>query len=124
MKNFLRILRCALSYRNRLVLSLACSLSLGAWGAASGIEIFPGKSGLLSNLDYLASNWLLPVGGFFITLAAGWAMSRETTEAELLDARAPRWFSYGVWRFTLRFVAPAAVGAIIAAVIFLKKDFS
>jgi len=35
----------------------------------------------------------------------------------------PGWFHYGAWRFFIRYVAPAAVGAIIIAVIF-GRDFS
>jgi NSS family neurotransmitter:Na+ symporter len=66
---------------------------------------------------------LLPLGGLGITIAAGWFMSREATEEELTVA-SPRWFRYPAWRFFIRFISPAAVAAILAAVIFLGKDFS
>jgi NSS family neurotransmitter:Na+ symporter len=66
---------------------------------------------------------MLPTGGFAITIAAGWIMTREATESELVDGTEPKWFTYGAWRFFIRFVAPAAVGAIIVAV-FLGVDFS
>jgi NSS family neurotransmitter:Na+ symporter len=109
------------------VLSLLCSLSLGAWSGVSGFVVFSNdagpKEGLLQNLDHLASNWLLPVGGFFITLAVGWAMTRQATESELVDATTPRWFNFDVWRFFIRYVAPLAVAAIIVAVI-AGRDFS
>lgn len=105
------------------VVSILCGLSLGAVPALSSFAIFPGKEGVLANLDHLASNWLLPVGGFFITLAAGWAMTREDTKGELVDADTPSWFSYDVWRFFIRYISPLAVGAIIVAVI-LGRDFS
>ena len=78
---------------------------------------------MFDHLDYLASNWLLPIGGFFITLAAGWLMTRETTESELVDDTTPGWFHYGLWRFFIRYVAPLAVAAIIIAV-FTGEDFS
>jgi hypothetical protein len=32
--------------------------------------------------------------------------------------------SYGAWRIFIRFVAPAAVGAIVVAVLFFGRDFS
>ena len=105
-------------------LSLLCGLSFGGWAALSSFNWIQAKQGLFGHLDHIASNWLLPVGGFFITLAAGWIMTRAVTEAELVDETTPRWFRYGAWRFFIRFVAPAAVLAIIAAVIFLGKDFS
>ncbi len=105
------------------VLSILCGMSLGADSALSGFEIFPGKNGVFATLDHLASNWMLPVGGFFITLAAGWVMTRDTTRAELVDGTTPKWFRYGVWRFFIRYVSPAAVAAIIVAVI-AGMDFS
>jgi len=111
-----------------LTLALMCSLSLGAWGPLSDFVIFETeagpKAGLLSTLDHLASNWLLPVGGFFITLAAGWLMSRKVTEAELVQENTPRWFPYSAWLFFIRYVAPLAVAMIIFFVIFAGKDFS
>jgi len=106
-----------------LVLSMLCGLSFGAWGPMSTFEIFPGKQGLFATLDHLAANWMLPIGGFFITLAAGWMMTREATRGELADENAPAWFNYGAWRLFIRYVAPLAVAAIIAAVI-SGKDFS
>jgi NSS family neurotransmitter:Na+ symporter len=110
-------------------LTLACSVSLGAWGPLSQIPGFAGpdgepKMGLLANLDHLAANWLLPIGGLLITVAVGWFTTRKTTESELVDALTPAWFHYGFWRFTIRFVAPLAVFAIICFVIFAGKDFS
>jgi NSS family neurotransmitter:Na+ symporter len=81
------------------------------------------KIGWFSTADHFVSNWMLPTGGFAITMAAGWFMTREATESELDDHTAPGWFRYDVWRFFIRFVAPLAVGAIIVAVI-LGTDFS
>jgi neurotransmitter:Na+ symporter, NSS family len=101
-----------------LVLSALCALSLGASPSLSGFEVFTGKQGVLSNLDHLASNWLLPLGGFFITLGAGWVVSRNISEDEL--GSGPH---YELWRFFIRFVAPVAVAAILVAVV-LGRDFS
>jgi len=112
-----------------LVLTLCCSVSLGAWGPLSDFPGFAGaggtaKTGLLANLDHLASNWLLPVGGLLITVGVGWFTTRRATEEELVDERTPRWFRYDVWRFAVRFLAPLAVLAIILFVIFGGEDFS
>jgi NSS family neurotransmitter:Na+ symporter len=105
------------------LLSTLCGLSFGGWAAISDFNWIQAKRGLFDHLDHVAANWLLPVGGFFITLAAGWAMTREETESELVSDDKPRWFSYPAWRFCIRFLAPAAVAAIIVAVI-AGKDFS
>jgi NSS family neurotransmitter:Na+ symporter len=104
-------------------ISTLCALSFGGWAALSEFSWFHAKEGLFDHLDYLASNWLLPLGGFFITFAAGWLMSREVTESELMEESTPSWFRYPAWRFFIRYIAPLAVATIIAAVI-SGKDFS
>jgi len=103
------------------VLSILCGLSLGAVDGLSTFELWAGKAGVLTTLDHLASNWLLPFGGFFLTLAVGWFMSQEDKRRELRHA--PSWFRFEIWRFFMRWVAPVAVGAILVAVI-MGKDFS
>jgi NSS family neurotransmitter:Na+ symporter len=82
------------------------------------------KLGWFSTADHFVSNWMLPTGGFAITLAAGWFMTRDATEGELVDGTEPSWFKYPVWQFFIRFVSPIAVGAIIIAVLFFGVDFS
>jgi NSS family neurotransmitter:Na+ symporter len=110
------------------VLSALCALSFGASKLLSDFSwVYAGtdgaKTGLFDHLDYVAANWLLPVGGFMITIAVGWFMTQESTESELVADDNPRWFRYGVWRIAIRFVAPVAVASIIVAVL-LGKDFS
>jgi NSS family neurotransmitter:Na+ symporter len=108
--------------------SILCGLSFGGWKALSSFSlVYTGtdhaKFGLFEHLDYLAANWLLPIGGFLITLGVGWVMTRKRTETELVDENTPAWFHYGIWRFSIRYLAPVAVAVILAAVIF-GKDFS
>ena len=106
------------------VFTVLSALSFGALPGLSNFEIFEGKLGVFSTLDHFASNWALPLGGLLITLGAGWVMTREATEGELVDETTPRWFRYGAWRFFMRYVAPVAVAAILIAVIFFGVDFS
>jgi len=74
--------------------------------------------------DHFVSNWMLPTGGFAVTIAAGWFMTREDTMNELVDGTQPSWFRYETWRFFIRWVAPAAVAAIIIGVMIFGVDFS
>ncbi len=109
-------------------ISVLCGLSLGAWSKVSDFSlIYAGseaaKVGLFAHMDHIASNWLLPVGGFFITFGAGWLMTRDDTHGELVDETTPGWFHYGTWRLFIRYIAPLAVAAIIVAVL-AGKDFS
>jgi NSS family neurotransmitter:Na+ symporter len=90
----------------------------GANGFLSGINLIGRESteGFFGTLDYLASNWFLPVGGFLIALFVGWWVSGAMAKEEL-EAGHGTMKSYAVWRFFIRFAAPLAVGAIIISVI-------
>jgi NSS family neurotransmitter:Na+ symporter len=56
-------------------------------------------------LDYVTSAWMLPLGSFFVALFCGWVVTRTVTADELrFSARA-----YGLWRFSIRYVAPVAI---------------
>ncbi len=101
------------------------ALSLGAVGFLSDFEIFAGKGGVLSTLDHVAANYLLPVGGLLTTLFVGWFVSKKLSADELgmLDAAGNPTFSFKLWLFFIRIVAPLAILAVIIAVI-LGKDFS
>jgi len=82
-----------------------------------------GKSstaGVFSTMDYLASNWFLPVGGFLIAIFTGWLLSPQLTRTELEDGHGLM-KSFKGWLFLIRFVAPLAVGAIIVSVILGKE---
>ena len=54
-------------------------------GGALGQRLFGGKSSWFVMVDHFVSNWMLPTGGFAITIAAGWFLTREYTERELVD---------------------------------------
>ena len=105
------------------VFTIFAALSFTGTPVLSTMEIFDGKAGWFSTADHFVSNWMLPTGGFFITLAAGWFMTRDGTRRELVDGNEPRWFKYDAWRFFIRWVAPVAVAAIIVFVI-RGTDFS
>jgi NSS family neurotransmitter:Na+ symporter len=106
------------------VFTIFAAVSFGGVPFFSTLALFEGKTGWFSTADHFVSNWMLPTGGLAITIAAGWAMTREATKAELVDGNEPGWFRYGVWRFFIRYVAPLAVSAIVIAVIFFGVDFS
>ena len=61
------------------------------------------------NIDFLTANILLPMGGFFVTVFAGWVMCRNSS-AEELDPEAGA--IYRIWRALARFVVPVAVALV------------
>ncbi len=100
------------------------ALSLGANDRLSGLNLLGGgHTGVFNILDYLASNWLLPVGGLFIALFTGWVMSSRDTWDEVRQGQEGGERLYAGWRFLIRFVAPLAVGAIIFSIIFLGMEY-
>ena len=80
-------------------------------------------TGVFNTMDYLATNWFLPIGGILIALFTGWILKKSFTQQEV-EAGHGSFKGMAVWRFLLRFVCPLAVGWILYAVIFLGKTFN
>ncbi len=106
------------------VFGILNALSLGANATLSGVAPL-GKThaGVFNTLDYLASNWMLPVGGLFIAIFTGWVMSARDTWDEIRRGSEGSRTLYDVWRVLIRFTAPIAVGAIIFSIIFLGMEY-
>ena len=101
--------------------SVLAALSLGAVDGLSSFEIFEGKAGVLSTLDHLAANWLLPLGGLGTTIFVGWFLGRKNTMEELGLKRGT--VPFHIWLWCLRVIAPAAIIALLTAVI-MGWDFA
>lgn len=101
--------------------SVLAALSLGASETLSSFEVFAGKKGVLSTLDHLAANWMLPLGGLGTTIFVGWFLGSKACMQEL-GIKKPSWL-FVTWIWLLRIVAPVAIAAILIAVM-LGKDFS
>lgn len=68
------------------------------------------SGGFFDVLDTVSGQILLPLGGLLIALFTGWVVSKALMQHELPHAGA-KFFAY--WRFTIRWLAPVAVGLII-----------
>lgn len=122
--------------------SILCALSNGAsaWltnfklfgNADSGFLFtlnkifFANKAGFMNAFDHLSANWLLPVGGFFITLFVGWFFPAKVAADELgmVDEQGNPNGQFKFVQFLLRFVAPVAIGYIIVIVLTGSHDFA
>ncbi len=72
--------------------------------------IFENKN-FFDTLDYLTANIMLPLGGLFIAIFAGWLMREQSSREEMNT-----WpWLFKLWRFLVRFVTPLAV-----IIVFLK----
>ncbi|MCA9666484.1 MAG: sodium-dependent transporter [Myxococcales bacterium] len=68
-----------------------------------------GKS-FFDTMDYLASNWMLPLGGLFVSIYAGWVLPKKIRDAEL-EGVAP--ITVRGWLLLVRWVAPILVIAVL-----------
>jgi len=101
------------------------ALSLGANSTLSELNLFGKEStgGVFSSLDYLAANWMLPVGGLLIAVFVGWVLKSSDVRDELETGHGPLGSMFSMLRVALRYVAPIAVGAIIFSIIFLGAEY-
>lgn len=60
-------------------------------------------------MDYFSNQVLLPLGGLFIAIFAGWFMRREYSQDEFAALSAP---GYAIWYFLIRYVVPPALVVI------------
>jgi NSS family neurotransmitter:Na+ symporter len=87
------------------LLGIPSSLSLGVWS-----DFTIAGRGFFDTIDYLASNVLLPMGGIFIALFAGWVVYPRVMDADN-DGIGDEFRWAGVWCF----VAPAAIAWILVS---------
>lgn len=78
------------------------------------------KRTIFENVDHLTSNIMLPLGGVFITVFAGWVMCRNST-AEELGGAGP---AYSLWRFLARYLAPIAIIFVFLKAVGLLPEFA
>ena len=76
---------------------------MSSWEQGFGMNFF-------DTLDLLASNWLLPLGGFFIAIYVGWVMPARLRNAQVADFNGPL---AAIWLTLVRFVAPAMVAVVL-----------
>ncbi len=88
------------------LLGVPSSLSLGIWSdfTIAGKNIF-------DIMDYLASNIMLPAGGIFIALFAGWVAFPKIMNDSEGGIQDFRWAS--IWQIICRYIAPAAIAVIL-----------
>ncbi|MCW8854747.1 MAG: sodium-dependent transporter [Gammaproteobacteria bacterium] len=64
-------------------------------------------------LDYLTANIMLPLGGLFIAVFAGWLMREQSSRDELETTEK----GYALWQFLVRYISPVAVMIVFLNVI-------
>ena len=90
-----------------LVLGTLCSLS---FGPLSGVTLC-GRN-LFSVFDDLSGRILLPLGGMLISIFAGWVLDRKLYRDELSNGGALKTPYFKLLVFSLRYIAPLAIGLV------------
>ena len=78
------------------------------------------KGTVFDNLDHVTNNIMLPLGGLFIAVFAGWIMCRNSTAEELGGAG----LLYRLWRVLARFLVPVGILFVFLKAVGLLPDLS
>ncbi len=79
------------------------------------VKLLPGKE-ILDSLDYIASNYMLPLGGLLIAIYVGFVLDKKISKMEITEEGRSSLTIFSIWFFTIRFIAPIAM-----LVVFLTK---
>jgi len=85
------------------VCGIPSALSFNVWNHIT----LAGKT-IFDLLDILATNYMLPVGGFFIAVFAGWVLTHGEKEAEIKRVENAFHF-YDIWHILISYVTPVAL---------------
>lgn len=94
------------------VSGIPSALSYSTFG---NIKLIKGME-ILDSLDYVASNFMLPIGGLLIAVYTGYILDKRIARAEITEGEKGYLTIFNIWYFTIRYVAPVAV-----FIVFLTK---
>ena len=91
-------------------MGLASVFSLNVWS-----EYTIGGRDIMSAIEFVAADIMLPVGGLLIALFAGWVLSTSITREEL-DDKMPSW-AFQLWLWLTRLFAPLAILVVLGGIL-------
>ena len=98
--------------------SSALILGLSAWFIGIGSVLsfndwseleFIGGLNFLDSIDYLANQFLMPIGGMMVAIFAGWFFNPDLALEEFSGIQ---FYIFQVWRFFIKFVSPLLVATV------------
>ncbi len=90
------------------LVGIATVLSFSHWAFDFNFLGAVKHNGVFDILDILTANIMLPVGGLFIAIFAGWMMKEKHSKEELGLKH-----SYILWQFLIKYIAPVLVIVVI-----------
>jgi len=90
------------------VLGLGAVFSFNLWKNFTPLDMVPRLEGrtVFSILDYVVSNFMLPLNAILIALMAGWAINTTSMRGDIGLVSDAGWWS---WQISVRYLAPLAV---------------
>ena len=87
------------------VIGIGSVLSFNDWSEIS----FIGDLNFLDSIDYLANQFLMPIGGMMVAIFAGWFLKPDLALDEFsgIDLAI-----FKIWRFFIKFISPVLVAAV------------
>ncbi|MDH5766249.1 MAG: sodium-dependent transporter [Gammaproteobacteria bacterium] len=97
------------------IMGIGTVLSFNLWADFKPLSMFKifENSTVFDLLDFLTANIMLPLGGLFIAVFAGWLMRERSSQDELNTSSK----GYSTWQFLVRYIAPIAVMIVFLNVI-------
>jgi len=86
------------------ITGIICTMSQGPW---ESIRLF--DLNVFEILDWTSANLLLPLGGFFIVIFAGWFLSKDMVKNEITNNGTVRSVLFEAYLFIVRFIAPIVI---------------
>ncbi|WP_171011331.1 sodium-dependent transporter [Haloimpatiens lingqiaonensis] len=87
------------------LVGIPASLSQGVW---SNIHLL-GNRGFFDTYDFIASNILLPLGGFLLCIFVGWIWKKQQCEDEITNGGEIKFRLKKVWFFLIKYICPVAI---------------
>jgi neurotransmitter:Na+ symporter, NSS family len=92
------------------LMGLASVFSFNIWS-----EVSIGGKDIMSAIEYVAADIMLPIGGLLTALFAGWVLSKRITRVEL-DEKMPDWAFQG-WLWLTRVVTPLLILVVMGSIL-------
>ena len=93
------------------LLGLAAVFSFNLWKNFTPLDMIPALEGrtVFSILDYVVSNFVLPLNAMLIALMTGWAIDNRRMRSDIGIESGVSWL---IWQLSVRYLAPLAVMSV------------
>ncbi|MCX5896498.1 MAG: hypothetical protein NTZ51_11820 [Proteobacteria bacterium] len=71
------------------------------------VTLLPNRN-IFDSCDIIATNFMLPIGGLFIAVFAGWILTHGEKEAEIKRVENAFHF-YAIWHILIKYITPIAL---------------